>query len=58
MKCDVTIGKRFTINTGDFSSVQPNCSITLKDVDIDNVVDVHALLETVVDGLFHIQMKT
>ncbi len=57
MKCDVTVSKKFTINTGDFSSIQPNTSITLKDIDLENVVDAHALLETIVDGLFHIQMK-
>lgn len=57
MRCDVTVSKKFTINTGDFSSIQPNTVITLKDVEFDKVVEVHTLLETIVDGLFHIQMK-
>lgn len=58
MKCDVTVSKKFTINTGDYSSIQPNVSITIKDVEDENVIDTHTLLETIVDGLFHIQMKT
>jgi hypothetical protein len=58
MKIDVTVSKKFTINTGDYSSIQPNLSLTIKDVEAENVIDTHALLETIVDGLFHIQMKT
>jgi len=58
MKCDVTVGKKFTINTGDYSSIQPNLSMTLKDVEVGDVIEAHTLLETIVDGLFHIQMKT
>jgi len=57
MKIDVTVSKKFTINTGDYSSIQPNVSLTMKDVEADNVIEAHTLLETIVDGLFHIQMK-
>lgn len=57
MKCDLTVSKKFTINTGDFSSIQPNISITIKDVEDTAVIDIHTKLETIVDGLFHIQMK-
>jgi hypothetical protein len=56
MKCDITISKKFTINTGDYSSIQPNLSITIKDVENENVIKIHPLLENIVDGLFHIQM--
>ena len=57
MRCDVTVSKKFTINTGDFSSIQPNVSMTLKDVKLEDSIEAHTLLETIVDGLFHIQMK-
>ena len=57
MKADITVGKKFTINTGDYSSIQPNLSITFKDIDDDKILEVHTLLETIVDGLFHLQMK-
>jgi hypothetical protein len=33
MKMDITVSKKMTINTGNYSSVQPSVSITLKDVD-------------------------
>lgn len=36
-KCDITISKKNHINVGDFSSVEPNVSITLKDVDLDDL---------------------
>ena len=34
MKTDITLSKKATINTGNYSSITPSVSLTLKDVDI------------------------
>lgn len=32
-KCDITVSRGITINTGNFGSIRPDVSITVKDVD-------------------------
>jgi hypothetical protein len=57
--CDITVGKKFTINTQNFSSVSPTLSITFKDViDINDLLKVHDLADTIADALFHKQMES
>ena len=50
-KCDVTVNKKMTINTGNYSSVQPSVSITLKDVYIENVEDTYKNLSLITHAL-------
>ena len=59
-KCDLTVSRSMTINTGSYSSIKPSVSITLKDVDtyvtaekyeqLAKVLDVLMLMETVALG--------
>lgn len=56
MKCDVTISKKMTLNTGNYSSVSPMCTLTLKDVDLERVAEVHEKLDIIADGLYHKQV--
>lgn len=58
MKCDVTLGKKFTFNTGNYSSTQPLLTITVKDVDSEDILKIHEQLDIVVDGLYHKQMDS
>jgi uncharacterized protein YfbU (UPF0304 family) len=58
MKADVTINRQITINTGNFSAVRPSVSVTLKDVDANKMSDNYKRLETIVDGLFALEMAT
>lgn len=58
MKCDVSVGKKFTFNTGDYSSVGPTLILTLKDVDIDKIQEIHEKLDIIADGLYHKQMMS
>jgi len=37
MKTDITLSKKATINTGNYSSITPSVSLTLKDVDITQI---------------------
>jgi|GEM_PF-4956119 hypothetical protein len=52
MKVDVTVSKKMTINSGNYSSLQPSVSITLKDVDMENYKDNVYDLTVLVDSLF------
>lgn len=56
-KCDLVVGRKFTINTGNYSSIQPVASITVKDADISNIKKIHEALNTISSGFFHIQMN-
>ncbi len=57
MKIDVGINKKFTLNTGNFSSISPSISLTAHDVDSQDVDRVYSLLGDVADVLLHEQIK-
>ncbi len=56
---DITVSKKFTLNTGNFSSVSPTITLNLKDViDVNMLSEVHKHLEIVADALLHKQMES
>jgi hypothetical protein len=58
MKCDVSVGKKFTFNTGNYSSAGPTLILTVKDVDIEKLEILHEKLDIIADGLYHKQMMS
>lgn len=50
-KCDLTVEKSMTINTGNYQSVKPGVSITLKDVDVENLEKEYENLSIAVSAL-------
>lgn len=52
MKMDITIGKNDRVNIGDFSGVEPNIQITLKDVDINKSEEVSNILSDLCSVLY------
>jgi hypothetical protein len=52
LKCNLTIGKKFTINTGNYSSIQPNVSLTINDIPVSKVEDVKKAMSVIVDSMF------
>ena len=48
-KCDITIGKQMTLNTGNYTSIRPSVSMTLKDVDVDNIGKISDNLTTLLN---------
>ena len=58
MKIDVSVNKKFTLNTGNFSSISPSLSLTAHDIDSKDVDRVHTLLGDVADVLLHDQIQT
>ena len=59
MKINLTVGKKFTLNTQNFSSVSPTVTLEVVDgVELDDVLKVHELLEIIADGLLHKQIES
>ena len=59
MSCDITVSKKFTLNTGNFSSIQPSVSITKHGiVDEKDLPKVHRLLDIITDALLHKQIES
>lgn len=59
MKIKLTVSKRFTLNTQNFSSVSPSITLEIVDgVDANKLFDAHADLELVADALLHDQIKS
>ena len=56
MKCDISITKKLTINTGNYTSVSPQLILTLKDVDVRRISEIHKKLDIITDGLYHKQL--
>jgi len=52
MKTDITIRKEATVNTGNYSSVKPSVSLTLKDVDIDKLQKVYENMNIITAAFF------
>jgi hypothetical protein len=52
MKMDITIGKTDRVNIGDFSGVEPNIQITLKDVDINKSEEISNVLSDLCSLLY------
>jgi len=50
-KCDVTISKKMTINSGNYSSIQPSVSITLKDVYVEDINKVYKDIDIITSVL-------
>jgi ribosomal protein L14E/L6E/L27E len=56
VKTDLTLAKNFKVSMG-YSNITPFLSMSVKDVDIENVEKAHTALETIADILIHKQIK-
>jgi len=56
MKVDINVSRTLTINTGNYESIKPSVSLTVKDVDNDKVSDVYLSLETALSGLLKMEI--
>jgi len=57
-KCDVTIAKKMTINTGNYSSIQPSVSITMKDIYVENIEEARENVENIASAFFIKEMSS
>ena len=56
MKIDITLAKNFKISMG-YSSITPFLSMSVKDIDIENIEKAYEALEIIADILIHKQIK-
>jgi len=57
MKTDITLSKKATINTGNYSSITPSVSITLKDVDASQIERAYQDMNIITAVLFLSEYK-
>ena len=58
-KCEITVGKKFTLNTQNFSSISPTINIKITDLtDIRDILKAHKIVELIADGLLHKQIES
>ena len=58
-KCEITVGKKFTLNTQNFSSISPSVTIKIEDiVDVGDILKTHRIVEIIADGLLHKQIES
>jgi hypothetical protein len=59
MKLKLTIQKKFTLNTQNYSSIAPSLIIEVVDgSDAEKIIEAHEKLEILADGLFHKQIES
>lgn len=54
-KIDINVSRDMTINTGNYSSIKPSISITLKDVDVKDVDVAYSNIAEVLDDLMMLE---
>ena len=57
-KCDICVSRSMTVNVGNYSSIKPAVSITLKDVDTKEVTTKYQKLSEVLDVLMLMETVT
>jgi len=57
LKLDVNINRQMTINTGNYSSIRPSVSITLKDVDASNFDKAYDEMDVICDSLLMMEIE-
>lgn len=58
MKAEMTIGKRFTINTQNYSSISPTLIIKIDSLnDPKDLIEAHGHLHNITDGLYQSQIE-
>ena len=49
---EINVSKKTTFNTGNYSSITPSVSLTLSDIDVRLVKEIHADLNVIATALF------
>jgi len=57
VKLDLTLGKSLTINTGNYSSIKPEVSITLNGIELDNLEESSYHLTQLISVLMDVQIS-
>jgi hypothetical protein len=55
-KVNLSVTRTLTINTGNYESIKPSVSLTVTDVDADNVGDAYLAVEEALTGLIKMEI--
>lgn len=55
-KMDITIGRDLTINCGNYSSIKPSISLTVKEVDEQDMLSVYNKISETMNGLLAVEI--
>ena len=58
MKTDMTISKKATINTGNYSSITPSISLTLNGIEIEEVYEIYEDMNLLTAAMFIKEFET
>ncbi len=53
---DITVSRTLTINTGNYGSIKPSVSMTIKDIESQKVGDAYLALEDVLSGMIKLEI--
>ena len=57
-KVDVSVTRSLTINTGNYDSIKPTVTLTVRDIDPEKASDAYLLLDNAITGLMKIEIMT
>lgn len=55
-KCDITVSRGLTINTGNYGSIRPDISITLKDIDSSTIDEIFGKMQQKLDAMLALEV--
>ena len=55
-KIDISVTRSFTINTGNYESIKPTVTLTVKDVESDKASDAYLALDDAITGIMKIEI--
>jgi len=55
-KVNISVSRTLTINTGNYASIKPSVSLTVTDVDSENVSDAYLAIEEALSGLIKMEI--
>jgi len=55
-KVNLSVTRTLTINTGNYESIKPSVTLTVVDVDPDNVSDAYLAVEEAISGLIKMEI--
>ena len=56
-KIDFSITRTLTINTGNYESIKPSVSLSIKDVEADKVSDAYLALDDALTGILKLEIS-
>ena len=56
MKIDINVSRKMTINAGNYSSISPSVSISVKDIDVSKIDEVYSLVDPIIGSMLLLEI--